>query len=329
MRGWGVTIAILSWSSVAVAAEPLAAEAAFNRGVEAMARGDFEGACPEIAESQRLEPRAGTLFTLAECWARAGRIATALARYQEYLRVHSRMTAAEKATQRGREEVAQKQVVELGDRVPHLTLKRGASWAHGTTVTLNGVVLGDPSIDLAVPLDPGRHLVVVATAAGARREWVVDLAAGDHEVLPIAPPHSAPPIKEAAVATPRREVLPAVTDLTPNQVPMGLRPTAIAAWSFGAAAMTSLAAGAITGIVVLRRAPRIEQECDVGGDPTLCSAEGARYVEDTQTIADVSTALFIVAGITGTAAIALGAIDASLPGNVSLGPSGLSYRGHF
>ena len=65
----------------------MGAEVLFEDGVRLMKAGQFDEACPKIAESQRLEPRPGTLFTLAECLANDGKIATALARYEEYLRV--------------------------------------------------------------------------------------------------------------------------------------------------------------------------------------------------------------------------------------------------
>src|SRR4051812_33487281 len=70
---------------VAAAQDVAAADALFKRGVTAMKAGDLETACPAIAESQRLDPHAGTLFTLAECENRRGHVATAVVHYASYL----------------------------------------------------------------------------------------------------------------------------------------------------------------------------------------------------------------------------------------------------
>jgi hypothetical protein len=57
------------------------AEALFNRGFADMDAGRYETGCKAIAASQRLDPRAGTLFTLAVCEAQWGKIATAASHY--------------------------------------------------------------------------------------------------------------------------------------------------------------------------------------------------------------------------------------------------------
>ena len=65
----------------ALAAGPVdAAKALFDRGVEQLEAGHFNRACPAIEKSYQLDPRPGTLFTLAECEAKRGRLATAVQR---------------------------------------------------------------------------------------------------------------------------------------------------------------------------------------------------------------------------------------------------------
>src|SRR4051812_5323242 len=82
--------------SPALAQDPAAAEALFNKGVTEMQAGHFDVACPAISESQRLDPRPGTLFTLAECEAKSGKIATALVHYDDYLHAAEGLPAAQK-----------------------------------------------------------------------------------------------------------------------------------------------------------------------------------------------------------------------------------------
>ncbi|WP_438008783.1 hypothetical protein WME89_08860 [Sorangium sp. So ce321] len=95
--------------SVAIAAPASAqtdavamAESLFVRGRADMLAGRYETGCPALAESHRLDPRPGRLFTLPECEARRGRIATAVARYNDYLALYSRMSEAEQIKQHER-----------------------------------------------------------------------------------------------------------------------------------------------------------------------------------------------------------------------------------
>jgi hypothetical protein len=60
-----------------------AAAAQFERGLAAMNGGRYEVACPALAESVRLEPRPGAIFTLAECEAQWGHHASADAHYAD------------------------------------------------------------------------------------------------------------------------------------------------------------------------------------------------------------------------------------------------------
>ena len=76
---------VISAPATAAAQDLAAAEALFSKGLADMEAGRYDAACPAIGESYRLDPRGGTLFTLAECEAKAGKIATAVARYDDAL----------------------------------------------------------------------------------------------------------------------------------------------------------------------------------------------------------------------------------------------------
>src|ERR1700733_10594176 len=80
------TVAFLA-GAIALAADP--AQAAFERGLAQMEAGRFDLGCPAVEESYKLDPRPGTLFTLAECEAKRGHLATAVRRYDDYLSLWS------------------------------------------------------------------------------------------------------------------------------------------------------------------------------------------------------------------------------------------------
>src|SRR5688572_10356592 len=99
----------LALASPALAEDVAAAEALFNRGMTDMEAGRYDAGCKAIAESQRLDPRPGTLFTLAVCETRWGHIATAVTHYGDYLTLYDRLTPDHQARQVERAKEAKKQ----------------------------------------------------------------------------------------------------------------------------------------------------------------------------------------------------------------------------
>src|ERR1700733_1971568 len=86
-------LSLAVFPSAASAQQDLAAaEALFNRGLADMTAGKYDTGCPAIGESYRLDPRPGTLFTVAECESKWGHYATASARYDDYLSLYSRLS---------------------------------------------------------------------------------------------------------------------------------------------------------------------------------------------------------------------------------------------
>src|SRR5258708_21030881 len=65
--------------------DPAAAEQLFLAGRAAMQQGSLETACQRFAESQRLDPAAGTPINLADCLERRGLIASPWQPWKEAL----------------------------------------------------------------------------------------------------------------------------------------------------------------------------------------------------------------------------------------------------
>src|SRR3954454_10869417 len=101
--------AIATQGALARADETGSAAALFETGLQHMQASRYAEACPKLAESYWLDPRPGVLFTLAECEARWGKLASAIAHYDDYLRLFGSMPAGLQAVQRERAEVARKQ----------------------------------------------------------------------------------------------------------------------------------------------------------------------------------------------------------------------------
>lgn len=162
----------------------------FQRGLDQMKSGSFEQACPAIAESYRLEPLPGTLFTLAECEAKAGLVASAVAHYGDYLEVFSRMAAADQSGQRKRPEIAASRRTALLARVPTLTVRLSdPAAATGMTVFRDQTRLGQPALGVPLPIDPGAHTVRLETGGRPLVTLPIEIREGQHLELTLPVPN--------------------------------------------------------------------------------------------------------------------------------------------
>src|SRR5262245_26602443 len=97
-------------------AETAVAETLFKKGRELLEAGKVSEACPKLAESQRIDPRLGTLLNLAACHAQEGKIASAWAEFTDAA------TKAERAGQQERAKLAHEQARELEKRLSFVSI---------------------------------------------------------------------------------------------------------------------------------------------------------------------------------------------------------------
>lgn len=280
---------VLALAPSAGAQDEAAAEALFNKGLSEMQAGKWDSACPAFAESQRLDPRPGTLFTLAECEAKAGKLASAVSHYEDYLRVFGRMSSDEKRKQRGRDKVATKAKQDLAPQVPKLTLRLPADAPADARVVRDGVELGRAALGVALPTDPGEHVIVVRLADGRDREQRVTLATGENRELVVELP--AATSTDAAPAPVAAPPAPAAKDAGVHR---GSNKTV--AYVVGGIGLAGLAVGGVTGAMVLGKKGTIQDHCD----GTVCDAEGKDAADSAKSLGLVSTIGFGV-GIAGVA----------------------------
>ncbi len=323
------TSALLAAGHNAQADEAAAAEALFNAGLDGMKAGKFEEACPKISESFRLEARAGTLFTLAECWRKAGKTASALARYDEYLRGFERMNKKEKKAQRGRDKFARQHSEALEKIVPRLTVRLPKDAPADASVERNGVRIGAPALGLALPVDPGKHVLVASAPNGSRAELSVEIKSGERKDVTVE--LSAPDTSAAASPVPSAAPVSGPTESPSKDTAsdgQGQRTTGLVLMGVGAA---GLAVGAVTGLMVLGKKSSIQDNCGIGGDETACNADGKSEADSAQTLALISTIGFGVgiAGVGAGATLFLTAPTPSTAGRVSPAGASVTLRGAF
>ncbi len=151
-------------------ADQAMAQALFDEGRRLMDAHDYAHACPKFAESQRLDPGGGTILNLALCHEAEGKTASAWAEFNEALSQAIRDGRAE------REARARESIASLAPRLSRLTVTVADAMPPDLQVTVDGAPLGPASRGVAVPLDPGPHLVV-ATAAG-KPTWTMTVTLG-------------------------------------------------------------------------------------------------------------------------------------------------------
>jgi hypothetical protein len=167
-------------------ADKAASDKLYQEGLAKMLESKFDVGCPKLAESQRLFPRPGTLFTLAECEAKAGRAATAIGHYQEYMKLFSEMDPDQQSKQREkqRDTISQAQISALSKTAPRLTIAVAGS-PSGLSVKLDGAAVEASRFGAEIPVDPGEHVVTWEGGSGSPSEAKITLAAGEKKQVDI------------------------------------------------------------------------------------------------------------------------------------------------
>ena len=178
-----LTAALGFSASSALAQDTAAAGALFEKGLVDMQAGNYESGCPALEESYRIDPLPGVLFTSAECHAQWGKYATAVARYEDYLRAFQGMRAAQRDRQHGRDEITKQKLAEFRPLVPQLTLVLPAAAPDGTVVRRGSLKLGKPSLGVPIPIDPGEHLITTEVPGGPVHEQRISIAKSEKKTV--------------------------------------------------------------------------------------------------------------------------------------------------
>ena len=157
----GALAGILLFARV-VAAQPSEGDLLFQEGRALMLANHFAEACAKLEESQKIEPRGGTLLNLAACHERMGRFATALAEFR------SALAAAQIEGREERVALAAERIEKLSPLVSALTLDIPRTT--DTTplhVFVDGNEIATSEAGTKIVLDPGRHRISATRGSGS------------------------------------------------------------------------------------------------------------------------------------------------------------------
>jgi hypothetical protein len=273
MRHWvaslvalaGLTIGATCWAQPSDTDRSLA-QSLFEQGKRLMESGNFEQACPKLAESQRLDPAGGTLLNLALCHERQGKIATAWTEFKEAL------GAAKQDARQDRIDAAQEHIAALEPKLPFLTLSV-TSAAPGQEVHLDGNAIRQAAWGTPVAIDPGAH-ELKATAPG-RKPWqgAFTVAVGERltQTVPALDVQPDAPVAAATSSSPTQD--------QPKSAGSGSK---TAGFIIGGVGVVALGVGTAFGIRALSKKADSDEECPTD---TTCSEDGVTYNDQAKTAA--------------------------------------------
>jgi hypothetical protein len=265
--------------------------------------GKFEEALPHLVESFRLAPGFKVLLNLADCEEHVGHLVEA-----EQHWVQARDLAHADGNGAIEQEAADR-LQQLQKRTPRLTVALAPGAPPSSHVERDGQELGSASLGLALPYNPGLHVIETRADARAVVRTEVTLREGDAKRVEVAP---GPALAPEASPQP----------VPPASVPEGLAPTApppsvaqpaepattslgwpgTFAIGLGAAGVAGIIFGAVEGLAAQRQHDEAVNAC---GANCSGSASAQNLQSEARTDATISNVGLIGGGIFVLASVAL------------------------
>lgn len=288
--GWVGVLLAMACGATARADEPAtatnegAAIERFDAGLRAMLAGDHANGCPALAESYRLDPALGSLFTLAECEKDWGKTASAGAHYQAFLDRYRALPPAEQRAQQARAQVARQALASIGPRIPRLRIDLAAGWPSGAEVLDDGAPVPAADIGVARRVDPGRHVIEVRAAGVPTHRSEVRVDPGSLATITVPAPVRAGAAANAGAPQPRDAAV-ADPGIANGDTQRGV------ALVLGGVGLAGIAVGAVAGAIAMGDASTAHDDCS---DDRVCATEeGKDAAERAQGAALISTVGFI------------------------------------
>jgi hypothetical protein len=265
-----------------------AAQALFEEGRRLMTAGSLTEACPKFAESQKLDPGAGTLINLAACYEKNGQTASAWVTYTDAA------TAAEKSNRKDWAKNATDKAAALQPNLSKLSIVvPGTSQVTGLEIKRDGTTVGAGELGVAIPVDPGPH--VIEASAPNKHKWTntVQVGKSKDQVAITVPPLEDEPGAVAAVPT-KPVAEPTVVTPPPEEPRSGSGQRTIGLVAAGVG-IVGVGIGSVFGLMATSAQSEADKECDPGG--TRCTHAGFEKNQDAHSAATLSTVSFIAGGV--------------------------------
>jgi hypothetical protein len=252
------------------------AEQLFLDGQSLMEHGKVSEACPKFAESQRLDPKLGTLLNLAACHEADGQLALA---WSEFVDASA---LADRAKRSDRSAFAKDHIAALEKRLARLRITGPATSSPeaGLELRLDGKPLSSAALGTALPLDPGHHKL--EAVAPGKKPWQTEIesragAESRVEIPALADESSSGAPPPAPLRVEARPEAPTSEQSFPLRT---------AGFVVGGVGIAGLAVGTIFGVLAFSKE---SQAHDVCPDAGCATPEGVNLHDSARTFATVST----------------------------------------
>lgn len=252
-----------------------AAEDLFRQAIELMQAGKFAEACPKLEASNKVSWAPGTTINLADCYEKTGRLASAWAKYLE-AEPHFRNRNPPDA----RADIAKQRAEALYPKLSRINITVPANAkVQGLTITRDGDPVDETQWGTGLPVDPGKHVVLVSAPGKKSWKWEAEVGAGGATVSVNVP------VLETEEKAPE----------TPVETGMPMqRKIAIGA---GAGGVLGLALGGVFGGLTLGKVGDANKTCTQVNGVYQCDAAGAQARDDAKGLSTISTVGFIAGGV--------------------------------
>lgn len=265
------------------------AQQLFDSALADAEAGKLAAACPKFLASQEADPKTSTLLNLASCYEKNGQTASAWGAFREAEGLARKVARADwESAARSHAEALEPKLVRLTIHVPE------TSRVPGLVVVRDGAKLGAGEWGVAIPVDPGEH-VVSATATG-RAPW--DTRSSVREA-------------SGTVAIPVLEVLPPA--MMPPPAPVGdpgisrseawWTPLRTAGVVIGGAGVVGLVTGGVLGLVAKNNYDKAHALCTDGARG--CPARAVSDSNSAYGMATGATVVFVVGAAAALGGVAL------------------------
>lgn len=260
-----------------------AARALYEQALADMDAHRYATACRKLEEVIGMAPEAlGAKITLAECYQKEGRLASAWAQYSQVNELATKAGEADRANRASRSAAALRpKLATLVIEVPS-----EARAIAGLTITRDGLPIRETLWGTPLPIDAGAHALVVTAPAHKPWEKPVDIASDGVSVSvvvePLAPLPAKPPSAPRPIAAP-----PEKSRLSTQKV---------AALSLGGAGVMGVAVGAGLGVWATTAWSSALEGCARPEEKSGCNPSAQDQGRHAGTIADASTIAFVAGG---------------------------------
>jgi serine/threonine-protein kinase len=282
----------LAWSGLAHAAgkNPVAAQALYDEARQLAAANKFEQACPKFKASYDLDPAGGTLLNLADCYEHQGKTALAYTTFKDAL------DAARHDGKRERIDFANQHLAALEKKLARLSVVvPSEARTEGLQVTVDGAPLDDAAYGVALPVDPGTHLVRAEAPGKESFEKSIEVPTTSAKLsveIPALTAVAAPAPAPAAAAAPAPS-----DEASPAPASSASSTKRTVGYIVGGAGIIAIGVGSYFGLRAIDRWGARNDACTGG-----CTPDAKTAGDEAQTAATISTVGFGV----GIAALATG-----------------------